>query len=174
MTNSEKYLIDANSIITPYNTFYQFEFAPSFWEQLKNNFSNNIYIIDKVKNEILKPSNKDYLSEFINNISIQNIIKPDNQADIINKYSEILNFIASSPLYSDKALKNWSDEKVADPWLIATASVRGYTIITFEVSAGNINPKNPSKNAKIIDIAKVFGVKCENLYYMMKNLKFQL
>lgn len=174
MKESEKYLIDANSIITPYNTFYQFDFAPSFWEQLKNNFYNNIYIIDKVKDEILKPNNKDYLSKFIDSISKENIIKTKSQPDIINKYSEILNFIRDNPLYSDIALKNWADTKVADAWLIATASVYNYTIITFEVSAGNINPKNPSKNPKIIDIANGFNVKCENLYYMMKNLKFKL
>lgn len=170
---NEKFLIDANSIITPYNTFYQFDFAPSFWTQLGNNLNKDIYIIDKVKNEILKPNNKDYLSNFITSINKKNIIRTS-QIDIINKYSEIINFIASSPLYTEKALKNWSDEKVADAWLIATALVYNYTIITFENSAGKINPKNPSKNAKIVDVAEAFNVKCEDLYYLMKKLKFKL
>ena len=171
--DNEKFLIDANSIITPYNTFYQFDFAPSFWTQLGNNLSKDIYIIDKVKNEILKPNNKDNLSNFITSINKNNIIKTS-QIDIIQKYSEIINFIASSPLYTEKALKNWCDEKVADAWLIATAFVHNYTIITFENSAGKINPKNPSKNAKIVDVAEVFNVKCKDLYYLMKELKFKL
>ena len=38
--NNEIFLIDANSLITPYLTFYPFDFAPGFWEQLANSIRN--------------------------------------------------------------------------------------------------------------------------------------
>ena len=75
-----------------------------------------------------------------------------------------------SPLYSDKALRNWSDANVADPWLIAAASALGYTLVTFEASAGIISANNPSGRPKIPDIAKIFDVKCENLFYFMRKM----
>ena len=31
----KKYLIDSNSLISPYRTFYQFDLVPSFWNGLK-------------------------------------------------------------------------------------------------------------------------------------------
>ena len=89
---------------------------------------------------------------------------------IMLKYSEVLNYLQCSPLYNDKALRSWSDVNVADPWLIAAAAAKGYTIITFEQSAGKISEKNPSGRPKIPDIAKVFEVKCEDLYYFMRKM----
>ena len=73
-------------------------------------------------------------------------------------------------MYSDKALRNWSDVNVADPWLIATASTLGYTLVTFETSAGIISVNNPSGKPKIPDVARMFDVKCENLFYFMRKM----
>lgn len=73
-------------------------------------------------------------------------------------------------MYNDKALREWSDVSVADPWLIATAAAKGYTIITFEQSAGIISEKNPSGKPKIPDIARAFDVKCADLYYFMRKM----
>lgn len=72
------------------------------------------------------------------------------------------------------ALTEWSREEVADPWLIATAAVGNYTIVSFENENKGLNTRNPSKNAKIPDVAKVFKVEVKNLYYMMRVLKFSL
>lgn len=92
-------------------------------------------------------------------------------ASIVEKYGEVLRFLQDSPLYSDKALRIWSDVNVADPWLIATASALGYTLVTFETSAGIISVNNPSRKPKIPDIARKFDVKCENLFYFMRDRK---
>lgn len=168
----EIFLIDTNSIITPYQTFYSFDFALGFWKQLKDKIeSGKIAILDIVKNEITK--NDDELQMWFDSLTITNYVDHRENA-ILEKYSAILQHIQSNPNYKPSALIEWSRATVADPWLIAAASVYGYTIITFETFNNNLNSHNPSKNAKIPNIADVFNVKTQNLYYLMRKLEITL
>ena len=121
MMEKELFLIDANSLITPYLTFYSFDLAKTFWN-----------------------------------------------------HGEVLRHIQENPVYKPAALTEWSREEVADPWLIAAAAVGNYTIVSFENKNKGLNTRNPSKNAKIPDVAEVFKVEVQNLYYMMRVLKFSL
>ena len=60
-------------------------------------------------------------------------------------------------------------------WLIAVAMDLNTTIITEETPVGSgLSTKNPSRNAKLPDVAKHFGVKCENLFYFMRQMNFKL
>ena len=54
------------------------------------------------------------------------------QPEIIAKYTEVLTHLQTNPCYQEAALREWSKATVADPWLIAAAAVKGYTIITLE------------------------------------------
>jgi DNA-binding XRE family transcriptional regulator len=76
--------------------------------------------------------------------------------------------------YQEKALANWSNEAIADPWIISAAMANNYTVITFETGNGNLQKNQPSWNAKIPDICKHFNIKCENLFYLMRSLSFKL
>lgn len=164
----EKFLLDANTFITPFQNYYAFDFASGFWTQLKTKLKlDSVYILDVAKNEVMK--GEDELSEWFDAIQDANIIDRRN-VSILAKYGEVLRFLQDSPLYSDKALRNWSDASVADPWLIAAASAFGYTLVTFETSAGIISVNNPSGRPKIPDIARTFDVKCENLFYFMRKM----
>lgn len=70
---SIKYLIDTNSLITPYKTYYPFDFARKFWEQMKKTIENgNVVLLDLVKDEVNKGD--DELSEWINGFSSSLII----------------------------------------------------------------------------------------------------
>ncbi len=170
--NSNIFLIDANSLITPHLRYYSFDFAPGFWEQMKFNVSSGkIAILDMVKNEILQGN--DDLKKWMESLYIKNEIEHKKQS-IILEYSKILNYIQKNPCYKDSALHEWSREIVADPWLIATASVYGYTLITLEEPNRGLNSRTPSKNAKIPDVANVFGVRVGSLFDMMRELKFNL
>jgi len=52
---SKKYLIDANSLIRPARAYYPFDFAPSFWQQLRPKISlDKTTVLDKVRDEILR------------------------------------------------------------------------------------------------------------------------
>lgn len=171
MSNSI-FLIDANSFITPHLTYYPFDFAPGFWEQIEQPIkSGKIAILDLVKNEILQGNDK--LKEWIDKLDIGLYIDHRDPA-ILTKYSAILQYIQGNSCYKPSALHEWSNGSVADPWLIATTAIHSYTIVTFEVPNKGLNIRNPSKNAKIPDIAQVFGVETTNLFHMMRELKFEL
>jgi len=168
----ELFLIDANSLITPYLTFYPFDLAETFWYQMELHIQNgDIAILDLVKSEVLK--GKDSLKEWMENVEVGQLIDHRDPA-IIVKYREVLRHIQDNPAYKPAALTEWSREDVADPWLIASAVVGNYTIISFEIANKGLNTHNPSKNAKIPDVAKVFNVEVQNLYYMMRVLRFSL
>ena len=169
---SEKFLIDSNSFVTPYRQYYAFDLVPAFWEELsKKTESGTLILLDLVKAEIEK--GEDELSDWLNRESgfvICHHISPE----IIGKYQEVLQYIQGCGLYKEQALRIWADNDVADPWLIAAAAVNNYTIITMEVPSGGLSEKTPSRAAKIPDVAKAFGVKTGNLYYMMRQLNIKI
>ena len=131
---------------------------------------DNISVMDVVRDEILKGGDK--LTEWIMAIEGINILDR-RDPKILESYIRVLKFIQDSPFYNDKALRVWSDASVADPWLIAAASAYGYVIVTIESGAGKINPKTPSGRPKIPDIARIMGVRCENLFYFIRKTGIQ-
>ena len=166
------FLIDANSIITPYHSYYPFDLADGFWSQLGHYIENGrIVILDLVLAEILKGNDK--LTDWIRSLNINNPLD-HRELSTITYYGQILQHIQSSQLYKTDALKEWSRNDIADPWLVAAAKSHEYCIVTLEVPNSNPDPKNPWKNAKIPDIAKEFGVKTTNLFSMMRALEFKL
>jgi hypothetical protein len=170
--NSSKYLIDTNSFITPYKTFYSFDIAASFWDKLQNEIiKGNLIVLDLVRNELCKVD--DELSSWIKKIDTSLILTTKNPI-IVKKYSEILAYIQTSGFYKETALAEWARADIADAWLIAAAATYDYTIITFEAPNGNLNIRNKSRMAKIPDVCSVFGVTCENLYYLMRQLSIKL
>ena len=168
----EKFLIDANSFITPYRQYYAFDMIPSYWKELSTKAkTGRMVLLDIVKDEIDK--GQDDLADWVDKekgFVICNHVSPD----IIGKYQEVLQYVQNCGLYKEQALEAWVPAHIADPWLIAAASVFGYTIITSEVSSSGLNPKTPNKNAKIPDVAKAFGVKTNNLFYMMRELGIKI
>lgn len=168
----EKYLIDANSFITPYRQYYAFDLVPSYWKELsKCAGTGRLVLLDMVKAEIDK--GEDDLADWLSrqtNISICSHVTPE----IIGKYQEILQHVQECGLYKEQALRVWSDAAVADPWLIAAAAVNNYTIITVETPSGGLSAKNPNREAKIPDVAKEFGVKTDNVFYMMRQFRIKI
>ena len=124
-----------------------------------------------VKDEINK--GHDDLSDWIDK-QIGFVICNHVEPAIISKYQEVLQYVQNCGLYKEQALQNWAPGYIADPWLIAAAAVNDYTIITTEVPSSGLSPKTPNKNAKIPDVARAFGVKTNNLYYMMRKLEIKI
>lgn len=166
----EKFLLDTNIFITPYQTYYPFDFAPGFWKQLSLKLAlDDISILDLVKNEIIKGG--DELSDWFKNIPKVNILDR-RDVNIIKEYSNVLKYLQDSPVYSDKALRAWSKADIADPWLIGAAKAYDLTIITLEAPAGKITTL--CNKPKIPSIGKDLKVKCENLFYFMRKMGFRL
>lgn len=170
--NEERFLVDANSLITPHLNYYPFDFAPGFWAQIEQPIKDGrIVILDMVKNEILQGN--DHLTEWMNGLEIGKYID-HREAAILSKYGAVLQYIQHNPCYKPSALAEWSKANIADAWLIATAASYDLTLITFETFNNGLNQQNPSKNAKIPNIAKAFDVKTESLFYLMRELRIKL
>lgn len=158
--------------MTPYRQYYAFDLIPTYWEKLAMcTNSGRLVLLDMVKAEIDK--GKDDLADWINRQS-GFVICNHISSEVIGQYQKVLQYIQKCGLYKEQALQTWADGEVADPWLIAAAAVYGYTIITAEVPSGGLSIMNPNKNAKIPDVAKEFGVKTDNLYYMMRQLGIKI
>ena len=168
--SKETFLIDSNSFMDSSNRYYSFDLAPGFWNQLTPHInSGRIVILDMVKTEVT--NGNDELSDWMSKLNSP--IKDHRENAIIKKYAEVLEFVRKNPCYQEAALHEWAQSNIAGAWLIATAAVHGYTLITFEKSA-QPNRNSPSKNAKIPDVAAAFDVKIDNLFYMMRQLGFKL
>lgn len=166
------YLIDANSLITPHQNYYPFDFAPGFWEQMERLILNGkIAILDLVKKEILQGN--DSLTSWMKDLAIGTYID-HRESPIIEIYSAILQHIQHNPCYKSTALAEWASNKVADAWLIAAASVYNLKLVTFETRNKGLNDRNPSKEAKIPDVADAFNVKTETLFELMRSFGIQL
>ena len=167
------FMIDANSLITPHQQYYPFDFAPGFWAQMETHIANGtIVLLDMVRNELLRGKGTDNLKQWAENLNASVI--DHRQSDILKRYGEILSHIQANPCYKPSALEEWARDTIADAWLIATASVYGYTLITFEERNANLNERFPSKQAKIPDVADLFHVETKPLFYMMRALDFKL
>lgn len=145
VNSSEKFLIDANTLMTASRFFYAYDLVPSFWGTFENEIkAGNIVLLDMVKGEIDKGQD------------------------------EVMQYIQECGFYNEKGLNARARNEVADPWLIAAAAAKGYKMITFEQSAGPLNVKNKSGHVKIPDVAKYFDVEVYNLYHMMRQLKIKI
>ncbi len=139
----EKFLIDANSFMTPYRQYYAFDLVPTYWEKIsKCTDSGRLILLDMVKAEIDK--GKDDLADWLSKQE-SFVICNHISSKIVGKYQEILQYIQSCGLYKEQALQTWADGDVADPWLIAAAAVNDYVIITAEVPSGGLSIKNPNR-----------------------------
>lgn len=171
-TTKARFLIDTNTLITPYKKYYPFDLAPSFWRFMESKLKDgSIALIDKVYDELIVGG--DELTDWLLGISPINLVRYKNP-DIIKKYGEILSYIQVCGLYKTKALTEWSDNRIADPWIIASAGVLGYTVTTFEEPNGNLSKSSPCSRAKIPEICKVFDVECTDLFDMMRTLSFNI
>lgn len=169
---SNIFLIDSSALITPFKSYYPFDIAPSFWAQIEDKIeSGDIALLDIVKEEIEKGC--DDLSIWCKGLSVARFIDR-RQPNIIENYSRILTYIQTCGFYTSHALAEWSNVNEADPWLIAAAMDTGFTIVTFESSAGGLSKKTPSRRCKIPDICDRFHVKYDNLYSMMRELAISL
>ena len=168
----EKFLIDANAFMTPHLQYYPFDLAPSFWDKLEHHIKDGtIVVMDMIKAEVMQGT--DSLRDWMDTLEIGGYLDR-RQPEIIAKYTEVLTHLQTNPCYQEAALREWSKATVADPWLIAAAAVKGYTIITLETPNKNLSPNTPTKRPKIPDVASALGVETRDLFFLMRKLNFRL
>lgn len=173
MTNeNEVFLVDSNSFMTPFRFYYAFDLVPAYWKELvKHIKAGRIVVLDNVKEEIDKGD--DDLSKWIQSLDGLTVIPKVTEQTVVH-YQKIIQYIASCGLYKESALNTWAQGNIADPWLIASAKVNGYTLVTEEKPSSGLSKKTPNKGAKIPDVARYFGVKTIDVFDMMRKLKITI
>lgn len=164
----QKYILDTNTFIISYKQYYQFETFPSYWNKLSDVTRNSVVLLDSISEELTPKSkeekNWDEMDTWMHRDFLGEIIKEQQISNIRQKYQEILRYIFDCKFYNEKAFRKWSDLKVADPWIIASAYCNNYIIVTNEIKNGNLNSGSPNGNAKNPDVAEYFGVSTISIF----------
>lgn len=172
-----KYLIDSNSFMESAEKFYNYEIAPTYWIKLIDAASKKgcLYVLDVVADEISRGKDDDPLRVwFSENESSFNRISQSSDNMIVGIYAQVLQYVQECGYYNEKALRNWSNDGIADPWLIAAAKVHDLVIVTFERRQGGLSTTSKTGCVKIPDVADYFDVETISLYTMMRELGIRL
>jgi len=171
--SKETYLLDTNTLITPSRSYYSFNIAPRFWAFLQDEIVlGNLIVMDMVAEEISK--GKDILSNWLKTINVSPLDR--RSSDILICYGKILTHIQESDSYTDRALALWAKDDHADPWIVAAAAARKFTIITFEKPSLSSLGNNKTSKPKIPDVCREFGVNCIDIFSFLeiKNFSFPI
>ena len=166
----KKYLFDSDSLIAAKNFYYSPDFCPAFWDWiLQGNQHSFFFTIDRIADEFKCGDKTDYLHKFVESHYDLFVLETKNDHNCILKYSEIQKWASSvwangkNPSKVAKALEVFANEKMADPWLVAYASINKYTIISNESSA----PESQTV-VKLPDVASAFGVEVKKLHDVLR------
>jgi len=127
----------------------------------------SIVTLNVVFNEIKKGN--DALVDWADNLRINHI--DHRNADIVASYRTVMQYIFDNPMYLEGAHHSWANLDVADPWIVAAAHARKYTVISFE-EAGKTAKGNKTKKVKIPDVCMGLGVRFISPFEMLDRLEF--
>lgn len=161
-----KYLIDANTFITPYRGYAPMDVAVTLWDKFKDmSNSGTIVLLDRVQQELF--INSDALHQWVGaNFNVASIETFQNNQQAVAKYATISRWAASQNR-SQKALEKFLRPDAADIFLVSYAATdpTNYTVVSFEVSN-----HNGSSEFKLPDVCNQFGVKCIPFQDMFREL----
>lgn len=177
---SKKFLFDSDSLIVAKNSYYSPEFSSAFWDWIVSGNQNAVlYTIDKVINEFKNGNENDYLRKFAEEHEPSLTLKTTDD-NCLRRYGEIQ--VWANTAWSNgkdnrkttKALEVFAKEAIADPWLVAYASLNGFCIVSNEKSAFE-----SQTSVKLPDVANAFGVKVVKLHEVLsicagQNFTFKL
>ena len=162
MNEADIYVLDATVFIESYKRHYAFDLAPSFWESLVGNAQRNqLHSIDKVKDEIDRQ--QDELKDWANREFLR-WFESTNEVDIVDYYSDIVEWGTKQDFYTQKAKDTLADAKRADAWVIAFAGSRNRIVVTDERYDTKQRRKFP-----IPVICERFGVECVDTFEMLRR-----
>lgn len=157
------YLLDANTLITAKNDYYQLERVPEFWDWLIHHAKQgSVKVPPEIFNEIRRGT--DDLAVWIKQAHVESALLLQEEVDpaLLQKILDT----GYAPNLTDVEL-----EKIGmDPFLMAY-SLRDTTnrmVISGEVSA----PRKERANRKVPDVCKTLGIQCKNVFTLVSNLNF--
>ena len=161
----DKYVIDSCSLITPFNGSYPMDVFPSFWVKLKEKIISGEIVICRATYDEVVPTG-DKLSLWLKSIidSGVKILEPDE--DILEKFTKLVDHVDNhNPPYKASAVSEFMG--CGDPFIMATAKSKGYTVITEELYA-----PGATKRVKIPNVCLEESIDYMNLTSYMKKAGF--
>jgi hypothetical protein len=157
------YLLDANTLITAKNDYYQMERVPEFWDWLLHHAEQgSVKIPPEIFNEIRKGT--DDLADWVKQTHVESALVLPEEVD-----PGMLQQILDEGYASD--LTDVELEKIGmDPFLIAYAlpDRSNRMVISGEVRS----PKKQRANRKVPDVCKSLGISCKNIFTLVTDLNF--
>lgn len=161
-----KFIVDSNFFIQAHRSIYPLDVVQSFWTKIKSLADNGIILsIDKVKREIYdNSSHEDELKIWCEtNLPDDFFVNTDS---VLQNYIAIVNWTNSmSHHYKNRAIQEFLETDLADPWLVAFAMSNNWTIVTYEKSE-----PNRQNRIKIPEVCNQFNVRHINTIEMLREL----
>lgn len=141
------YLMDSNGYIQAKNRYYGMDFCPAYWDWLSAAVQSELVIsIDRVYAEIQR--RQDDLSQWVAQPAIRGMFLPSDDADTMAALPAVFAWAQAQAnpqgqqFYKAPAIRQFH-ASLADPYLIAYASVHNHTIVTCESD-------NPANRIKVL------------------------
>lgn len=177
----KKYLLDTSVFITSFWKYYGPGFVPAFWEWLEiANRRGIVFSIDMVKAELERKM--DPLRQWATMFGDEFFV-----ASSKDSKDRLLDWIKEQGCWTPNAKQAFVDKDVADPYLIALAMDKGYTVVSLEAPSENIKnfnfpeeafstikipegmkPNQLLKAVKIPDVCTALGVECMVTHEMLR------
>ena len=151
-TKSEKYCLDTNCFIEPWNSFYSYKSHKSYWEDfvLPEIMAGRLIVLDEVYQELSRK--EDDLFKWLKGHKIKDsdvLIKTDKDLLL-----QVQGLLEKYPRLVDSR-RGRSD---ADPFLVEYSKGNTIPLVTLEMPSNN--PNKP----KIPDVCKEESVECISFY----------
>jgi len=157
------YLLDANTLITAKNFYYQMERVPEFWDWLLHHGQlAAVKIPPEIFSEIR--NGKDELADWVKKLEVESALLLNEEVD-----PSLVQYVLDTGYAPD--LTDIDLEKIGmDPFLVAHGLVNPEQrmVISGEVSA----PGKRRANRRVPDVCKTVGVPCRNLFTLVYELDF--
>ncbi len=151
-TGLEKYCLDTNCFIEPWNSFYSYKSHKSYWEDfvLPEITAGRLIVLDEVYQELSRKG--DDLFKWLKGHKIKDsgvVIETDvdlalQVQDLLEKYPRLVD--------------SRRGRSAADPFLVEYAKGNAVPLITLEMPSGNLD------KPKIPDVCKAESAECISFY----------
>lgn len=161
MVARRKFLLDANVLITAHRSYYAFDLCPGFWSSVKKGFAEDrVYSTRRVLAELQR--GRDVLATWIDNELPAEFFINDSVASVAAEYGPMMAWVTSKNYFPAAKTKFATD---ADGWLVATAKLASFCLVTHEVRQSGAKTRIPMPN-----VCEEFSVSYFNTFEMLREL----
>lgn len=157
-----KYILDANTFIEAKNKYYGMAICPAYWEWLLAAHDNgHVISITFVKDEMLRQ--QDELTDWSKSNS--SFFKDVSDGDVQQAFAKVSHYVSSLSHMKEGAIEDFLSG--ADPWLIAFAMAKNFTVVTQE----SLVSPDVKRKIYIPNVCEALGVAYMNTFELLHELE---